>query len=65
MTLWSDPRYFRCNSPIALEAAVGAYPETTSILGDDPPRSGPWGLRRVRAAHGNAAYIAIWSSPKC
>jgi hypothetical protein len=42
--LWSDPRYFRCNSPIGLEAAGGAYPETTSILGDDPPRTGPWGF---------------------
>jgi hypothetical protein len=42
--LWSDPRYFRCNSPIALEAARGAYPRTASILGDDPPRTGPWGF---------------------
>jgi hypothetical protein len=42
--LWSDPRYFRCNSPIALEAARGAYPRTASIMGDDPPRTGPWGF---------------------
>jgi hypothetical protein len=42
--LWSDPRYFRCNSPIALEAARGAYPGTSSIMGDDPPRTGPWGF---------------------
>jgi hypothetical protein len=41
--LWSDPRYFRCNSPIGLEAAHGAYPGTRSIMGDDPPRTGPWG----------------------
>jgi hypothetical protein len=39
--LWSDPRYFRCNSPIALEtlwagAAGGA-------IGKDPPASAPWG----------------------
>jgi hypothetical protein len=42
--LWSDPRYFRCNSPIGLEAASGAYAGTTSIMGDDPPRTGPWGF---------------------
>jgi hypothetical protein len=42
--LWSDPRYFRCNSPIGLESARGAYPGTMSIMGDDPPRTGPWGF---------------------
>jgi hypothetical protein len=39
--LWSDPRYFRCNSPLAIEtlwagAAGGA-------IGRDPPASAPWG----------------------
>lgn len=39
--LWSDPRYFRCNSLIAIEtlwsgAAGGA-------IGKDPPASAPWG----------------------
>ncbi len=36
--LWSDPRYFRCNSPFAVEAqwASGA-------IGDDPPRTAAWG----------------------
>ena len=39
--LWSDPRYFRCNSPIAIEnlwagAAGGA-------IGPNPPASAAWG----------------------
>jgi hypothetical protein len=36
--LWSDPRYFRCNSPYALEAQWG-----DGVIGDDPPRSAAWG----------------------
>jgi hypothetical protein len=38
--LWSDPRYFRCNSSIAVEAQWGAGPD---IIGDDPPRTAAWG----------------------
>ena len=39
--LWSDPRYFRCNSPLAIESLwVGNGP---SLIGDDPPASAPWG----------------------
>ena len=37
--LWSDPRYFRCNSPLAIEGLWGA----SGIIGDDPPASAPWG----------------------
>src|SRR5690606_5681274 len=37
--LWSDPRYFRCNSPLAIEGLWGA----SRIIGDDPPASAPWG----------------------
>jgi hypothetical protein len=40
--LWSDKRYFRCNSPWALEAQRGAYGGVKSI-GDDPPRTAAWG----------------------
>ena len=40
--LWSDPRYFRCNSPWAIEAQRGAYGGVTSI-GNDPPRTAAWG----------------------
>src|SRR5690606_33665920 len=37
----SDPRYFRCNSPLAIESLwVG---DTQSAIGDDPPASAPWG----------------------
>jgi hypothetical protein len=39
--LWTDPRYFRCNSPVALEAQWGAY--EVPVVGDDPPRTAAWG----------------------
>jgi hypothetical protein len=39
---WTDPRYFRCNSPWSIESQRGAYGGITSI-GSDPPRSAAWG----------------------
>jgi hypothetical protein len=39
--IWSDPRYFRCNSPIGLEAQWGATEAPT--VGDSPPASAAWG----------------------
>src|SRR5687768_9089528 len=39
--LWSDPRYFRCNSPIGIEAQWGATEAPT--IGDAPPASAAWG----------------------
>jgi len=39
--LWSDPRYFRCNSPAGVEEAWGA--NTTATIGDNPPGSAAWG----------------------
>ena len=39
--LWSDPRYFRCNSPAALEDLWGA--NRVSLIGDNPPASAAWG----------------------
>jgi hypothetical protein len=38
--LWSDPRYFRCNSSAALEDLWG---DADALIGEDPPASAPWG----------------------
>ncbi len=37
--LWTDPRYFRCNSSAALEDLWGR----DALIGDAPPASAPWG----------------------
>jgi hypothetical protein len=39
--LWSDPRYFRCNSPTGVEEQWGGFGEP--LIGDDPPGSAAWG----------------------
>jgi hypothetical protein len=39
--LWTDPRYFRCNSPLALESLWGAFGQR--LIGDNPPTSAAWG----------------------
>ena len=44
--LWSDPRYFRCNSPLGLEAQWGAV--ETPTIGDDSARVRGLGLLRPR-----------------
>ncbi len=36
--LWSDPRYFRCNSSEAIQAQWSGL-----LIGDDPPASAAWG----------------------
>ena len=48
--LWSDPRYFRCNSPIGLEMQWGAARGANrarvglgGVVGADPPRTAAWG----------------------
>jgi len=40
--LWSDPRYYRCNSPVGLEQIWGAY--EVPLIGDAPPRTAAWGF---------------------
>src|SRR5690554_6281581 len=40
--LWSDPRYFRCNSPVAIEEQRGAN-GGIGVIGDNPPASAAWG----------------------
>ena len=39
--LWTDPRYFRCNSPAAIEDMWGGV--RGDIVGDNPPATAPWG----------------------
>jgi hypothetical protein len=40
--LWSDARYYRCNSPVGIEQIWGAY--EVPLIGDDPPRTAAWGF---------------------
>jgi len=40
--LWSDPRYFRCNSPMALDAQWGDYSSGPRMIEDDSAQ-GAWG----------------------
>jgi len=41
--LWSDPRYFRCNSAVAIEDMWGAYPNSDPQNNEDPAQT-PWGM---------------------
>ncbi|MES2604981.1 MAG: hypothetical protein V4603_08590, partial [Pseudomonadota bacterium] len=40
--LWFDPRYYRCNSGMAIESQRGANPGGNT-MGSDPPRTAAWG----------------------
>lgn len=40
--LWSDPRYFRCNSTLALDSQWGDYSSGPRYIVDDPA-TGAWG----------------------
>jgi hypothetical protein len=39
--LWSDPRYYRCNSPVALESQRGAV--GPPIMRNNDPKTAAWG----------------------
>jgi hypothetical protein len=41
--LWSDPRYFRCNSGFGIEQQRAATPISVPTIGSDPPRTAAWG----------------------
>lgn len=40
--LWNDPRYFRCNSTLALDSQWGDYSSAPKYI-DDDPATGAWG----------------------
>ena len=40
--LWGDPRYFRCNSTLALDSQWGDYSSAPTFITDDPAK-GAWG----------------------
>jgi len=39
--LWKDPRYFRCNSPAAIESQRGTT--GPALVSNNDPRTAPWG----------------------
>src|SRR5690554_5916431 len=41
--LWTDQRYFRCNSSIGLESVWAAYPGSVDLSGSNFPETAPWG----------------------
>ena len=50
--LWSDPRYFRCNSTIALDSQWGDYSSAPRYIENDPA-TGAWGRCGVDYARKN------------
>ena len=40
--LWTDPRYFRCNAPAAIEDLWGG--NRGGLIGDNPPATAAWGI---------------------
>lgn len=41
--LWMDPRYYRCNSPIALDSIHGDYSSGPSAIENNDPATAAWG----------------------
>ncbi len=50
--LWRDPRYFRCNSTLALDSQWGDYSSAPQYIKDDPAK-GAWGHCDVDYAREN------------
>jgi hypothetical protein len=50
--LWKDPRYFRCNSTLALDSQWGDYSSGPRYI-DKDPATGAWGHCGVDYARGN------------
>lgn len=42
-TLWMDPRYYRCNSAIALDSIRGDYTSGPKAVDNDDPATAAWG----------------------
>jgi hypothetical protein len=40
---WGDPRYFRCNSPVGLDAQWGGYSSGFQMIKTGDPAAGAWG----------------------
>ena len=54
--LWTDPRYFRCNSPVAHRGAVGRHAAASSSMRRRarPPRPGATAIATIRARPSSA-----------
>jgi hypothetical protein len=50
--LWHDPRYYRCNSPLALDSQWGDYSSGPRYIENDPAK-GAWGHCDVDYARAN------------
>jgi hypothetical protein len=40
---WTDPRYYRCNSPASIDAHWGDFQTSPKMIVDDDPATGAWG----------------------
>ena len=41
--LWMDPRYYRCNSPVALDSINGDYSSGPGAIDNNDPATAAWG----------------------
>ncbi len=60
-TLWQDPRYFRCNSPVALDSQWGDYSSGPRYILDDPAQ-GAWGNCAVDYARENLVSPYVFTT---